>query len=350
MRDKVGSPLETREIVLLWEESRECRCSATMDLSHFPWPDIRMELQTKRKPLPYRLGCPGWACDDWVGSFYTTSNRQRWLEQYASVFNAVEGNSTFYGLPSLETARRWAESTASPASPASADGPPHTDFQFVLKFPSVITHDKQLRGAERETHEFLEVLRVIKEVGRLGPAFIQLPPFFSGRQLPDLEAFLRQLPSGLHYSVETRHDDYFDQGPVERDFTQLLTAMGVDRMLFDSRPLFSAPASDELERIGQSRKPQSPVRQTVTAQRPVLRLINRNDIPSNLPWMTQWADIAAGWLEQGLTPYIFTHAADNQFAPQAALQFHNLLRERVPELPELPKFPAARIEKQQSLF
>lgn len=287
--------------------------------------------------LPYFLGCPGWADENLVGSFYSTSNRQRWLGQYSSVFNSVEANNTFYGLPKLETAKRWAESTAE-------------GFQFVLKFPSAITHEKQLRNAGRETAEFLEVLQVMKVADRLGPAFLQLPPFFDGRQLPDLEAYLKQLPSEFQYSVETRHADYFDQGPIEREFTQLLTELKIDRMLFDSRPLFSAKPTDKWETISQQRKPQSPVRQTVTAARPVLRLIGRNDAPTVRPWMEQWAGIVAGWLEQGLTPYIFTHAPGHHFSPQAAELFHSILREHVPTLPALSPWPARQAQQQQALF
>ena len=162
--------------------------------------------------------------------------------------------------------------------------------------------------------------------------------------------YLQQLPKQFHYSVETRHVDYFDQGQVEREFTDLLTQLKIDRMLFDSRPLFSAPATDEWEQISQGRKPRSPVRQTVTAARPVLRLVGRNDVTLVRPWMEQWAKIVAGWLQQGLTPYIFTHAPDNQFAPFAAEQFHAILREQLPSLPALPEWPARQVQQQQELF
>lgn len=288
--------------------------------------------------LPYFLGCPGWADEGLVETFYSTSNRQRWIGQYSGVFNSVEANNTFYGLPKIETAKRWASS-------ASADG-----FQFVFKFPSAITHEKQLRNVGRETAEFLEVLNVFREANRLGPAFLQLPPFFDGRQLADLANYLKQLPREFPYSVETRHEDYFDQGPVEREFTQLLTELKIDRMLFDSRALFSKEPTDKWEVISQQRKPQSPVRQTVTGTRPVLRLVGRNDIPSVRPWMEQWAKIVAGWIAEGLTPYVFTHAPDNRFAPLAAEQFHTILTELIPNLPPLPSWPIRQIQQQQALF
>jgi uncharacterized protein YecE (DUF72 family) len=109
----------------------------------------------------YYLGCPVWACERWKGSLFTRqAPREKWLEQYSSVFNAVEGNSTFYGLPSLETVRRWATTA-------------QLGFRFVLKFPRTITHEKRLLNAGKETTEFLRILDVLREEDCLGPAMLQ---------------------------------------------------------------------------------------------------------------------------------------------------------------------------------
>jgi len=48
----------------------------------------------------YFLGCPIWSNKDWVGELFAPDAKQKdFLQQYASVFNTVEGNTTFYGLP-----------------------------------------------------------------------------------------------------------------------------------------------------------------------------------------------------------------------------------------------------------
>src|SRR2546430_1823836 len=48
----------------------------------------------------YYLGCPGWGVKSWVGRLFPTSTRPtEFLERYARVFNTVEGNTTFYALP-----------------------------------------------------------------------------------------------------------------------------------------------------------------------------------------------------------------------------------------------------------
>ncbi|HKK51291.1 MAG TPA: DUF72 domain-containing protein, partial [Myxococcota bacterium] len=47
------------------------------------------------------LGMPFWGFAGWQGSLYARDSRPAdHLAQYARVFNAVEGNTTFYATPS----------------------------------------------------------------------------------------------------------------------------------------------------------------------------------------------------------------------------------------------------------
>lgn len=60
--------------------------------------------------LPYHLGCPSWNEPAWRGGFYPADLRPAdSLEHYVRVFNAVEGNTTFYARPAPATLRRWSE-------------------------------------------------------------------------------------------------------------------------------------------------------------------------------------------------------------------------------------------------
>ena len=287
--------------------------------------------------LPYYLGCPVWVCEAWVGSVYASKTRSRWLGDYAQAFNTVEGNSTFYALPKVDTVKRWAAE--------AAEG-----FRFVLKFPKTVTHEKQLLNAERETGEFLNLLVILHEADRLGPAMLQLPPYFAGSQLVELESFLRRLPREFSYACEVRHADFFAEGPAERTLDAILAQHGVNRVLFDSRPLFSAAAADEFEVESQGRKPKVPVRLVTTGNAPVVRMVGRNQVSLVTPWLDEWVDTVAGWLERGLTPYFFTHAPNNANAPILAQMFHAKLRERVPSLAELPAWPGLAVARQRELF
>jgi uncharacterized protein YecE (DUF72 family) len=128
----------------------------------------------------YHLGCPIWSNKDWVGKLFSADAKQKdFLPQYASVFNTVEGNTTFYGLPTPKTIARWREETP-------------VGFKFSLKFPRAISHDKRLKNADSETDAFLDVLSSLGD--RTGPSFLQLPPSFGPSDLPLLASFLGSLP------------------------------------------------------------------------------------------------------------------------------------------------------------
>lgn len=287
--------------------------------------------------LPYFLGCPVWACASWVGGLYTSKSRKKWLNEYSTVFNTVEGNSTFYGLPGVTTVERWGSET-------------QPGFQFALKFPKSVTHDCQLVGGEHDTRLFLRILEILAKADRLGPSMIQLPPYFAGRQLGSLAKFLRRLPREFPYAVEVRHFDFFDNGACESRLVDLLTGFGVDWVAFDSRALFSKPPSDEYERESQTRKPRTPFRTTVTAGNPVLRLVGRNNVIESRMWIEEWVDVVAGWIRDGLNPYVFTHSPDDTLAPEFAREFHARLTDVLEGLPPLGELERPLVERQGELF
>ena len=60
----------------------------------------------------YYLGCGSWANRDWVGRLFSPQARPAdFLRQYSAAFSAVEGNTTFHGLPTRATASRWKAET-----------------------------------------------------------------------------------------------------------------------------------------------------------------------------------------------------------------------------------------------
>lgn len=261
--------------------------------------------------------------------------KTKWLHHYSTRFNCVEGNSTFYGIPSSETARRWAGETI--------DG-----FRFALKFPRLVSHDKSLIDAQLETEAFLNVVSILASADRLGPTFLQLSPHFGPRQFEDLESYLRQLPTEFPYALEVRHPDWY-LPEIESELDAMLEELAVDRVVFDSRPLFSAPPTDDYETKAQNRKPKVPIRKQTTGQFPLLRLIGRNEVSFVDPWIEEWADQVAEWVRKGLTPFVFTHTPDDEFAPQLAFQFHQRLMTLLKGLEPLPDWETPPPE-QKSLF
>ena len=275
------------------------------------------------------LGCPVWACDHWRGSLFTArAHRSDWLKQYASVFRTVEGNSTFYALPKLDSVRRWSDSC-------------DRTFRFSMKTPRSITHDCRLNDAGRRTEEFIDLLHVLDERCQVGPTFIQLPPDFAPSQMNILENYLKSLPRHLPWAVEVRHLDWYDRGYNESQLDGLLKELEMDKVLFDSRPLYSQPPSDDIEQASQQRKPKTPIRQTVTGKHPFLRLVGRNNLDQVQPWLDEWVPVIHNWLQEGLAPFIFTHAPDDRFAPEFARRLYVMLA-GLANLPAMPVWPGEK--------
>ncbi len=282
--------------------------------------------------LPYYIGTPLWALPAWKGNLFTPKAKPaEFLSQYAHVFNAVEGNTTFYSVPSESMVTRWLAAT------------PDT-FRFSFKFPRTITHQLKLQNAAVETSAFLQRMAPLGE--RLRPFMIQLPASFSPAMLGTLERFLRALPRDFQYAVEVRHPAFFTDHNSRAHYNGLLQGMGIDRVIFESRPVHSAPALDQPTQEAQARKPRLPVQLDTTARSPILRYIGHPVVEENQRWLEPWVAQTARWIEAGLTPYIFLHTPSNIQAPLLVRAFHQSLQTRLAgqlpkptKLPDLPNYP-----------
>ncbi|AIC18281.1 MULTISPECIES: DUF72 domain-containing protein [Pseudomonas] len=278
--------------------------------------------------LPYYLGCPSWSENAWREYLYPESARPTdFLGLYCQVFNAVEGNTTFYARPAEATVQRWAQTM-----------PEH--FRFTAKFPGDISHGGDLREQLGAAESFLQLLSPLGE--RVSPLWLQLPASFTPQRLAELAGFIDGLERPL--AVEVRHRDFFAKGDAERMLNRLLLDRGVERICLDPRALFSCTSSEPSVLHAQSKKPKVPPRPAAFTQFPQVRFIGHPQLEANDPFLVPWIDKVAGWIEEGRTPYIFLHTADNRLAAELARRFHARLMQRLPGLPALPELyrePAA---------
>ncbi len=276
------------------------------------------------------VGCPMWANRDWVGPYLPTGTASgSELEAYARLCNAVEGNTTFYALPTPDTVRRWHAMT-----------PP--GFRFVLKLPRTITHDRRLRDSGELLTEFAARFDPLGD--RLGPCSIQLPAGFGPNDLDVLTEFLRTLPTGFRWAVEVRHPEFHAGGSHERVLNDSLHDLGVNRVMFDSRAMFDGPkeTAEEIDAFGN--KPRLPVRAVATADEPVVRFIGQTRADANPPYWAPWVDRVARWIADGRRPIVFLHTPDNVGAPELCRRFHADVRAREPSLPPFPPFPSRAVQ------
>lgn len=289
---------------------------------------------------PLRLGCTQWSDPAWHGSLYEQgSDADQRLVQYCRVFGAVEGNTTFYSLPSAERVARWAD-----LMPAY--------FRFCAKLPRDVSHASRLDANSTELRDFFRRMAPLEQ--RLGPIWLQLPQRFGPLNLTELLVFLSGLPSEYEYAVEVRHLDFFRKDTIEQQLNRQLHERGVERIIFDTRALFASADQSAATLEAQERKPRLPVHALALSSQPAVRFVGGMDNTANLQALQPWLGKCAEWLSQGLRPLVFMHTPDNRLAPQLARSFYRQLQECVPSLPAMPHWPgeleAAQLPQQVGLF
>jgi uncharacterized protein YecE (DUF72 family) len=144
---------------------------------------------------PVRVGCSGWNYADWRERVYPKGlPPARWLEHYATLFDTVEVNNTFYRLPRVEAVARWVEQS-----------PP--GFLFAVKASRYLTHVKRLRELGEGVERFYAHIEPLARSPKMGPVLWQLPRTFK-RDDERLAAALAALPPGRH-CFEFRHESWF---------------------------------------------------------------------------------------------------------------------------------------------
>jgi uncharacterized protein YecE (DUF72 family) len=235
-----------------------------------------------------RVGICAWADPALIesGAFYPrkSMSAEARLRHYASVFDVVEVNSSYYAIPDIRNTQRWVDRT-----PA--------DFVFHVKAYSLLTghhpraetvpadltallptSSRRTRRGEidatsfspeavdRAFHLFRTAVRPIAEAGKLGYVLFQFAPWvhFDSTRLDYLASLPARLP-GWTIAIEFRHRSWL---PDHLDETlRALTDARLAHVIVDA-----PPAGHVIPRVT-----------TATAPTAVFRLHGRN---------------AQGWLRQ----------------------------------------------------
>ena len=244
------------------------------------------------------------------------------LGVYASWCNAVEGNTTFYGLPAPRTVASWAAEV------------PET-FRFVFKLPRAITHEHHLRDVAADHRQFLE--RIAPLGDRAEQLSIQLPPSFGPNDMDALAAFVQALPRSHRYALELRHRDFYDDPLLEAHVEQLLGEHDVEWIGLDTTSLYSDVPPSAAERGARRQKPHLPRRLRALTGHPVVRFVGTDDPDQTHSGWQPWLPVLAGWLAEGRSPTVFVHTPDNVAAPPLARRLYDDVRSQVPALAPLPE-------------
>jgi len=197
-------------------------------------PPIVLYEPPKRMRTDYRVGLSAWTDKSLLeeGTFYPrkTMTPEERLWWYSRFFDMVEVNSTFYAVPSVDTATSWAQRT--PAGflfNVKAFGLLTGHHLDAARLPDALrkmlpaTAGKQQHGRVANSafgeegrawafQELRKALRPLREAEKLGYVLFQLAPWvkFSDEALTYLGTLPRRLPESV-IAVEFRNRSWFGE-------------------------------------------------------------------------------------------------------------------------------------------
>jgi uncharacterized protein YecE (DUF72 family) len=237
-----------------------------------------------------RIGCSGWNYAHWRELVYPKGlPPKRWLEHYATLFDTVEINNTFYRLPNVSAVQGWVDQS-----------PP--GFLFAVKMSRYITHIRRLTDLEGGLQRFYERIEPLARSPKMGPVLWQLPPTFK-RDDERLAGALKALPRGRH-CFEFREPSWY----VDEVY-DLLRRHGVGLVIPDS--------------------PKYPFRQIeLTTDWTFVRFHSgtrgRRGNYSDRE-IAEWAERIGAWREDGIDVYAYYNNDWEAFAVKNGLKLKELL-------------------------
>ena len=235
-----------------------------------------------------QIGCPVWGSPAWLGQLYPVGTPPKdFLMLYAQQVSTIELNTTHYRVPDLQTIQRWRRLTPQ-------------GFTFCPKFPQAISHRSPLGLDRGLVKSFLNSALGLGD--RLGSTFLQLPPTFAPRDLPELRTFLSELNAiqkPFPIAVEVRHPAFFDNHRLLEPLFEILADQQSGSVITD--------VSGRRDVLHMS----------LPAPRAFVRFIGNGGDPSDDMRIAAWTERIETWLKAGIEQvYFFVHQPDDVVAPQ----------------------------------
>jgi uncharacterized protein YecE (DUF72 family) len=169
-----------------------------------------------------RVGTAGWKYKDWEGIVYPKPAPRGFdpLRCIATYFTTVEINTSYYGPPKPETARKWIDSVRD-----------NRDFRFTAKLYHAFTHER--KPASQDERDFKAGIDPIMDAGRFGALLIQFP--WSFKNEPENREYLWRLQARFRdypLVVEVRHRSWITDEILDTFAALGLGLCNIDQPLF----------------------------------------------------------------------------------------------------------------------
>ncbi len=218
------------------------------------------------------VGCAKWNKTD-LKNFYPKGTKDE-LQYYATQFNSIELNATFYKSPSKDQVQTWKAKAAK-------------GFKFFPKIPNTISHFKRLVGVETIVEEFCDAVVLFEE--HLGMTFLQMHDNFKPKDIDKLAAFLKKFPASVPLAVELRNEEWYS----DKNVTDALHAL-----LLEYKKTFVLVDTAARRDIMHMR---------LTSDKAFIRYVGANH-ESDYTRLDDWIKRIKAWRKEGLNElYFFVH-------------------------------------------
>lgn len=247
-----------------------------------------MLTRRKRKGAPrIAIGCAKWNRKD-LANFYPRGTKDE-LAYYATQFNSIELNATFYRFFPPQQFSNWAKKVP--------DG-----FKFYPKVTQEISHWKRLADTDPLVEGYAEGVRQLED--RLGAVFLQMNENFAPKDFSRVEPFLHNWPKDIPLALEFRHTDWYNNAVVADQLYLLLERCRVMNIITDT-----AGRRDLLH-------------MRLTTPSAFVRYVGANDPKSDRSRLDEWVKRLKTWVELGIEDiHFFVHQNHELESPLLAAEF-----------------------------
>lgn len=250
-------------------------------------PQTKFILNQNKKGLNnISIGCAKWNKTDLKG-FYPKGTKDE-LTYYATQFNSIELNATFYGMPTAEQVQTWKEKTPK-------------DFKFFPKITNTVSHFRRLLNVTDVVTQFASAVLNFDE--KLGMVFLQLHDNFKPKDYERLEKFVQDWPKEVPLAIELRNTEWFTDEEVFNTVCELFEMNNITNIIVDT-----AGRRDMLH-------------MRLTTSDAFIRYVGAN-AESDYARLDDWLERIKVWKEEGLQNlYFFVHQNVEKASPLLSAYF-----------------------------
>jgi len=262
----------------------------TLPIDH---PQTKFILNQNKKGLDnISIGCAKWNKTDLKG-FYPKGTKDE-LTYYATQFNSIELNATFYGMPTAEQVQTWKEKTPK-------------DFKFFPKITNTVSHFRRLLNVTDVVTQFASAVLNFDE--KLGMVFLQLHDNFKPKDYERLEKFVQDWPKEVPLAIELRNTEWFTDEEVFNTVCELFEMNNITNIIVDT-----AGRRDMLH-------------MRLTTPIAFIRYVGAN-AESDYARLEDWLERLTQWKKEGLQNlYFFVHQNIEKASPLLSAHFIQKMNE-----------------------